>query len=176
MPDTKQITVYIYDGQRQLFPTGTNVLFNILNGVNEFLVKQHYAGPVTCFTLPFADGIADNLTINAWVQGYKTGGFTPLNIGKMSSPALRIMLLPDKYNFDFTDADWNTLQGNYPKVWRFLNESNTENPAVKQKYLSMISSNKKSMACFFNIVTAMDQIHLPGDSTVLDHMKRVDWE
>jgi hypothetical protein len=182
---TAQINVGIYNGTRNLFPDNTQVLYRLQNNRQwQWQPANPFGPPLMRFTaLPVRDNpIDDTYTVMAAIDGYGTCGYTPIHITAHSVTIVNLMLLPQQYNFDFTNAAWNLLQQNKPRIWKLLAgraadqaNGNPQAQGIYQGLLGGAIGDQKKAACLLNILTAMDQIQLSGNKTPLDYLRDIDW-
>src|SRR5262249_45058951 len=83
-----------------------------------------------------------------------------------------LMLIPNKPEFNF--ASWKDLQQHSPRVVELLSQSAAEMAAAQQRFEDLVENQPPSVACLFNILTAMRDIHLP-QSTLLDYFRSLVW-
>jgi hypothetical protein len=180
---TAQINAGIYNSARNLFPDNTRVLYYLHDG-SQRQVFSDFGQPVMRFgALPVHGNLDDYYTVIAAMDGYGTCGYTPIHITASSVTIVNLMLLPQQYNFDFTNAAWNLLQQNKPQIWTLLAGRVADpingNPQAQGIYQGLIGNaaqaEQKKAACLLNILTAMDQIQLAGNKTPLDYLRDIDW-
>jgi hypothetical protein len=118
---TAQINVGVYDGRRIHFSDNTQVLYPLQNN-RQRQAFNSFAQPVMRFAaLPVQDNpIDDTYTVLATIDGYGTCGYMPIHITANSVTIVNLMLLPQQYNFDFSNAAWNLLQQKEPRIWTLL--------------------------------------------------------
>src|SRR5260370_39991504 len=62
-PDESSLTVNVYDGTRQAFPAGTNVLYRGFDGNQNQLASPERPVSSLDFSLPFSDNFGDTYSV-----------------------------------------------------------------------------------------------------------------
>jgi hypothetical protein len=169
------ITINVFSGTRQPFPSGTDVLFTVRDGNQQQVFRDYVKQPSLALNgLPFHDNFGDNYTVVAWANGYAQAGFTPVK-GTPALPAsLDLMLVHKDAQFNFSEARWEALSQNPP--YATLLTAGTASPdAARGRYMDVVENRPASLASLFNLVTAMAEIHLPS-GTPLDYIREVIWD
>ncbi len=130
---------------------------------------------VTLTGLPFFDNFGDNYTVVAWASGFEQAGFTPVRIKPNTTTVVDLMLLGSKADFSFSQAKWDVLTQAKPPFLKLLTAGTDTDAAARDRYTTLMEDKPAVLACFFNLVTAMAQIHLPA-STPLDYMRELIWD
>jgi len=84
------------------------------------------------------------------------------------------MLIPDKSRLHFFHNDLDSLRLENQLMADLLT-AGASPAAANDRYVELADRNQDSLACFFNLATAMSQIHLTH-GTVLDYMRQVIWD
>ena len=72
------ITIGLFSGTRQQFPSGEKVLLTVRDGNQQQVFRDYINKPNFKLTgLPFHNNFGDNYTVVAWAKGYAQAGFTP---------------------------------------------------------------------------------------------------
>jgi hypothetical protein len=168
---TSTLTITIFDGTRTQLKDGISVLYRIFDGnQNPVRVNEIPNSSVRFPDLPFYDNFGDNYRVVVWADGYYTSGFVPVPLSPAHPVELKLMLLPKKNTFDFSEAGWEIVKEDFP----FL-ASGVGDPEGKARYMQLMESRPKSLAALLNIITAMSQIHL-SSGTPLSYIKEVIWD
>jgi hypothetical protein len=165
-------TIVLYDGAEQPVADVVDVLLEVRNnyGVNQ---SNWVKGPVIQLDLQYFDGPADNYTVTLWVKGNRgTGDFVKAD--PKVHPVLKFMLIPVPTTIAF--RPWADLKAKYPKVAEFLGLGLADDAAAQQRYADLQTNKPASLACFMNLITAMDGIVIGGGKTPLDYLKDIDWD
>jgi hypothetical protein len=173
------IQVNLFTGGRTLLPGGTEALLTLRDG-NQNEVPLPNNGFFTVPTidiggLGFFDNFGDNYTLVASADGYSQAGFTPVKVNPHSPAIVDIMLLGKDATFGFRDARWDSLKLNCKEYASLLAAGADDDPAAQDRYTQLMETKPAVLACFFNLVTAMSQIHLP-DGTPLDYIHELIWD
>ena len=169
--NTSPLMINIFDGTRQPFPTGTDILYRVIDGNQKQLYTQDQNKPSLYFKdLPFYDNFGDNYTVIASSDGYRQAGFTPIKLSPAISSRIDLMLIPDGGQFNFATASWDWIKANLP----FL-ASDVDDAAGQARYGDLIEKKPASLAALLNITTAIRQINLP-QGTPLDYLKQILWD
>ena len=163
--------VNVFDGTRQPFPVGTDILYRVIDGIHKQVYAQDENKSSIYFEdLPFCDNFGDNYTVVISSDGHRQAGFTPIKLSPAISTRLDLMLIPDGGHFNFAAATWDWIKANLP----FL-ASGVDDAAGQARYNDLMENKPESLAALFNITTAMRQIDLP-QGTPLDYLKQVIWD
>src|SRR5580698_2179628 len=159
----------IFDGSRQIFAAPAKFLITITDGNQRQLFRDYIDTPTKEFDLPFYDNFGDLYSVVVSADGYKQAGFAPVKLSDTSSVTLDIMLVANDPGFSFANAQWNSVFPKFP----FLG-GDIDPPHAQERYENLLDQHPKVLACFLNLVAAMDQIFL-GDGTPLKYIKRIRW-
>ena len=165
-------TIVLYDGAEQPLAEEVEVLLEVRNnhGVNR---SDWVTGPVILLDLQFNDGPGDSYTVTVWVKGYRgTGDFVQAN--PKIHQVLKFMLIPLPTKFCF--RPWSELKAGYPKVAEFLGLGLADGVSAEQNYADLQAQKPAPLACFMNLITAMDGIVIGGGKTPLDFLKAIQWD
>lgn len=172
------ITVNLFSGER-IPLAGTEVLLTLRDG-NQNNVPLAGNGFFKTSTiavdgLPFFDNFGDNYSIVASADGYSQAGFTPVAVSPRTPATVDVMLAPKDASFNFRDARWDSLQQDHPQCFDLLAAGVPDAANTQDRYTQLMEDRPAVLACYFNLVTAMSQIHLP-DGTPLDYMRELIWD
>jgi hypothetical protein len=173
------ITVNLFSGERTLMRPGTEVLLTLRDG-NQNIVELPHNGFFTASTvdvesLPFFDNFGDNYSVVASADGYSQAGFTPVKVSPRVPASVDLMLLQKDATYNFRDARWDLLQRNHEEFANLLAAGLADGAATQDRYTQLMEDRPAVLACFFNLVTAMSQIHLP-EGTPLDYIRELIWD
>ncbi len=173
------IQVNIFSGARTLMPQGTQILLTFRNGnqVETPLPDNGYfkASSIAIGSLPFFNNFGDNYAVLASATGYSQAGFTPVKVNPATPAIVDLMLIPKNPSFNFNAARWASLQQNPVPYTRLLAAGAADDAAAQDRYTQLMETQSEVLACFFNLVTAMSQIHLPT-GTPLDYIQQLIWD
>lgn len=175
---TGSVVLNVFDGQRRLVAPGTKLLVRIIDGNQKFIVDRYYDGPSIRFDgLPFYDNFGDNYTIIVWTDGYRQAGFTPVHISNKpeETPVLDLMLLPSKYDIDFSDASFDALKAVNSPVYLFLLSGDTEEVA-KARWDALKKKDPLAAICLLNIATSLNDAKLASGSPILPFVRRITFD
>jgi len=125
--------------------------------------------------LPFFDNPADNYAVVASAKGYEQAGFFPVPVSPDVPAVVDIMLLGKTATFNFREASWSKLKQNHPGYATLLAAGANDESDAGNRYSDLMEERPAVLACYFNLVTAMSQIHLPV-KTPLDYIKQLIWD
>jgi hypothetical protein len=165
-------TIVLYDGAEQPVAEEVEVLLEIRNnfGVNQ---SNWVKGPVIQLNLQYFDGPGDDYTVTVWVKGNRgTGDFVKAD--PKVHQVLKFMLIPVPAKIAF--RPWDELKTKYPKPAQFLALGLAGDAAAQQRYADLQAAKPASLACFMNLITAMDGIGIGGGKTPLDYLKDIHWD
>ncbi len=163
-----------YDGTRQPLAIGPRVLTTISDGSNKMLVRDYCASDMT-FNVPFYNNAADNYTVIVYADGYTQAGYQPVSCSPDLPQTVELMLLRKDASFRFVDAQWNTLSQKLPQLAALLAHGAASPEAAADRYDQLMELRPASLACFFNITTAMSAIALPVGNP-LQYFKELIWD
>jgi hypothetical protein len=158
---------------RQPFPAGEKVLLTVRDGNQQQVFRDYVNQPTfTLSGLPFHDNFGDNYTVVAWAKGYAQAGFTPVKVTPAPPASLDLLLCGDGFNF--SEARWGVIRKN-PRYATLLTAGSASLEAARERYMDVLENRSPALACFFNLVTAMAEIHLPSGSPI-DYIREVMWD
>ena len=172
MADEKvsSLTIRAFDGTRQPMADGIDTLYRIFDGNQKQIFQSELKVSSQNFKLPFFDNFGDNYRIILFSDNFYQAGFTPVHLTPTTPATLDLMLLPKKNKFDFSAADWPTIQLKLP----FL-ANGVDPAAAKSRYEDVMANKPKVLAALLNITTAMGHIFLPA-GTALSYLKQIIWD
>jgi hypothetical protein len=175
-PDTTaEMMVNVFDGTRKLRSPGKNLLYRIIDGNQKPIVTKSARQPsLFASALPFYDNFGDNYTAIVSLDNYFQAGFFPVKVNPKVLASVDLMLLPKKARFNFSNAAWNTLQQTRPTLFNLLAAGVSAN-AAQARYKKLMAQKATSLASFFNLISAMEQIHLPA-GTPLAYLRELKWD
>lgn len=165
-------TIVLYDGAEQPIADECDVLLEVRNnyGVSQ---SNWVKGPVFQLNLQFFDGPQDYYTVNVWVKGNRgTGDFVKAD--PKVHRTLKFMLIPTPAILAF--RPWTDIKAKYPKVAQFLSLRLADDASAEQRYINLQKANPAALACFMNLITAMDGIGIGAETTPLDFLKDITWD
>ena len=178
MGDRAKIMVNIFDGTRQpitIGPSMQNVLIRVIDGQqNEVSAEFHSAASVS-FDVPCFDGPGDNYAVIAFAENYLQAGFTPVPVSSSAVQMADLMLLPKQGTFNFADASWAALRQTHADVLSILSHGAANDQAAEARYEGLMEEKTPSLACLWNLMTAMAGIHLP-QGTPVNYLKEIIWQ
>ncbi len=172
---TAEMMVNVFNGSRRPIMTAKELLYRIIDG-NQTSVVTKFAAQPSLFAqkLPFHDNLGDNYTAIVSLDGYCQAGFFPIKVSASVLAVVDLMLLPKDSRFNFDQAGWNILQTERPKLFSLLSAGVAPNLA-QARYEEIMTQRPKSLASFFNLTSAMEQVHLPAGGP-LDYLKQLKWD
>jgi hypothetical protein len=165
-------TIVLYDGAEQPVADPVEVLLEVRNnfGVNQ---SNWVKGPVIQLDLQYFNGPGDDYTVTVWVKGNRgTGDFVKAD--PKVHQVLKFMLIPLPTKIAF--RPWDELKAKYPKPAQFLALGLPDDAAAQQRYADLQATKPAPLACFMNLITAMDGIGIGGGKTPLDYLKAINWD
>ena len=172
--DTCSLTINLFDGSRQRLSADVQTLITVRNGNQDLIVSQFFNdNEIDLTDLEFFDNFGDNYTMVASADGYEQAGFTPIPTTPKSPGEVDIMLLKKDGGFNFSQALWDMLDDDSPA--KKLLAAGVSAGDAKTRYDDLRENHGSVLACYFNLTTAMEQIHLP-QLTPMDYIKELIWE
>jgi len=169
------ITIGLFSGTRQQFPAGEKVLLTVRDGNQQQVFRDYVNKPnFKLGGLPFHNNFGDNYTVVAWAKGYVQAGFTPIKVTPAMPAALDLMLVRENAPLNFSEAAWGVIRKN-PRYATLLTAGTASLDAARARYMDVLENRSSALACFFNLVTAMADIHLASGSP-LDYIREVIWD
>ena len=173
MPDTARLIVNVFDSTRKPIGSDLELRFNIRDG-NQHQSRSTQHGPTVLFDVQFFDNLGDRYAVIVSAKKHLQAEFFPVPVSRNTPTVLDLMLMPKKNRFDFTQATWAKLKNNLPTVHAVLSSGNTDAQA-KARYEQFMADSPGSLAAFFNIMTALRDIHLPI-GVALNYFKEMIWD
>lgn len=174
-PNTCVISVNLFDGWRQPLQPASDILFTVNDGNQKNVLRKEFRDSTVNVTgLQFFNNFGDNYTVIASGKGYEQAGFTPVKVSPQTPAVLDIMLLKKSAGYDFSRARWQDLRQNYKAIADLAAAGAADEESAAARYGDLVDK-EKTLACFFNLTTAMSQLQLP-DGTPLDYIKEVIWD
>jgi hypothetical protein len=127
------------------------------------------------FCVPFHDNLGDSYSVIAWAGGHQQAGYFPVKASNRVPEQVDLMLLPGRAVFNFHDARWDTLRTTHPAWVDLLRKGASASAAAADRYTQLMETQPESMAALLNLLTAMEQIHLPSGAP-LRHYKELIWD
>jgi hypothetical protein len=171
IPDESSLTVNVFDGTRQAFPAGINVLYRVVDGNQDEVASPEKPVSSIDFTVPFFDNFGDNYRIIVSAQDYQQSGYTPVKLSPQAPVTLDLMLIPKDPGLNFVQAQWDSIKTKLP----FL-ASGVDDAAGGTRYTGAMEDKPKSLASLLNITTSMAQIPFSDGTTPLDYLKVMKWD
>jgi hypothetical protein len=176
---TCTLNINLFSGARTSLPAGTEVLLTLRDG-NQQTVSLPNNGffrdsRISISALPYFNNFGDQYAVVASADGYQQAGFYPVTVNPANPTVVDIMLLKKDASFNFRNAIWSKLTGNYPSYASLLRSGAEDDAAAEDRYGQLMEERPQVLACYFNLVTAMSQIQLP-DKTPLDYIQELIWD
>lgn len=170
------VTVNVFDGARQPFPPGLDILLTLRNGNQKTVFREFVGGPgVTVKDLPFFDNFGDNYAVIASASGHKQAGTHPVKITPRATAVVDLMLLGNDASFNFGMARLDRLKQTHPRFAELLAAGAESDAAAEDRYSDLMEQRPAALACVLNLVTAMSQINLPIGNP-LDYFRELIWD
>jgi len=171
-----RLLVRVFDGTRQLISGGVDLLVRILDGDQKQVhCDYHKQSSILFEDLPFYDNLRDNHTVIVSAKDYVQAGFRPAHISPNVLQTVDLMLLPRNGSFNFSQAEWEKLREARPAVFSLLANGTASEAEAKNRYYDLMDKRSASLACLFNITTAMADIDLPAGNP-LQYLKQLVWD
>jgi hypothetical protein len=176
---TCTLKVNLFTGARTALPDGTKALLTIRDG-NQRTLRLPKNGFVTTSgiaieDLPFFDNFGDNYAVIASADGYQQAGFHPVVTNPAHPAVADLMLLKKDASYNFKRATWSRLKQNYPSYAALLKAGAASDTAAGNRYSDLMEHEPETLACCFNLLTAMSQIQLPV-KTPFDYIRELIWD
>jgi hypothetical protein len=171
LTDQSSLTVNVYNGTRQLFPAGIDILYRVFDGNQTELTEPEKQVSSIDFLLPFYDNFGDNYRVIVFSDGYHQAGYTPVPLSPKEPATLDLMLIPKHAGLNFVGAEWDSIKTRLT----FL-ANDVDDATGRDRYMAAMEDEPKSLACLLNITTSMMQIPFSDGSTPLDYLKVMKWD
>lgn len=169
------IVVNLYSASREPLQTKARVLVTLRDGFQKQIHRaHHHASAVVLKGLPFYNNFGDNYTLIASAKGFRQAGFTPVKATPEMPASVDLMLLRNDPEFNFREALWEVLRED-PAYGPLLCAGATSAEAAGERYTDLMENRPAALACFLNIFTAMQAIHLP-EGAASDYLKELIWD
>src|SRR5262249_30251376 len=154
-PQTATILVNLYDGTRELLPAKTEVLLRVIDGDQRHVFEDFVKVPSIRITVPFQNGMRDTYTVLASADGYSQAGFHHVQVSPKLVRPVFLMLLPKEFRWDFSQSQWDVLQQKDPALSNLFRQGAASESQAQERYEQIMEDSPESIACLFNILTAM---------------------
>ncbi|HYM10074.1 MAG TPA: hypothetical protein VEU62_05055, partial [Bryobacterales bacterium] len=115
--DTAVIGIRVFDGTRQPFPAGAQILYRIIDGRNTPQREQFFnASAVRFVDLPVFDNLFDNYRVIVSTHRYLDAGLYPVHVEAGQEIQIELLLVPQNGAYNFAQAQWGNLGAIDPKV------------------------------------------------------------
>lgn len=176
---TCTLNVNLFSGSRTPLTAAAQAMLTVRDG-NQQNVSLPDNGYVSTSTvniggLPYYNNFGDNYAVVATASGYQDAGFFPVSVNPLTPAVVDIMLLKKTDTFNFRNAIWRRLKDNYPAYAALLAAGAADDNSASDRYSQLMETQPDVLACYFNLVTAMSQIHLPVQ-TPLDYIVELIWD
>ena len=172
MADTGRILLQLVDGARK--PLEREILVRVIDGDKNQVLAESLKGPTIDIKVPAFDNTRDFYTVLASLDGYVQAGFFPVKVAANTLRPVFLMLLPRNGKPKFTNAGWSRFKEKKPAIADlFMADASSEN-AAKRRYGSLLKKEPNVGAGLWNIITALEQIHLSA-GTALSYMRQLIW-
>jgi len=174
-PKTCTITTNVFDGARQPFAAGIDILYTVIDGNQKQVYRDFVKSPVFKLEgLNYFDNFGDRYTVIAAADGCEQAGFYPVNVAPNTPQNLDVMLLRKDAGFNFSGAQWKDIKSKRPALARILSADVDSQDQARNRYQNLLEKSPLA-ACLLNLATAMQQIQLPA-GTPLDYIQRLIWD
>ncbi len=176
---TCTLTIHLFTGARVPLPAGTTALLTVRDGNQQTVPLENNgfftSSEIVIPALPFHDNFGDSYAVVASAPQYEQAGFYPVTVNPRNPAVVDLMLLNRSASFNFRNATWARLNQNYPAYASLLSAGAPDNATAADRYSQLMEDRPETLACFFNLATAMSQIHLPV-KTPLDYIRELIWD
>ena len=173
------INVNLFSGARTPLPAEARPVLTLRDGNQRTVVLPNngFVKNSSCIVtgLPFFDNFGDNYAVLATARGYQDAGFFPVTVNPESPVTVDLMLLKKSATFNFRNAIWKRLKTSHPELTTLLAAGSADDASAAGRYSQLMEDHPKVLACVFNLVTALSQIHLPV-KTPLDYVQELIWD
>lgn len=173
------ISINVFSGRREPIPAETEILLRLHDGNRREAPlpnNGYYRGAtIASPPLPFFDNFGDRYSVVVSAKGHRQTGFYPVRVKPRVPAIVDLLLLRKDASFNSGPASWKTLKKNFPAYERLLAAGAKDRAKAEDRYTQLLENEGPVLACFFNLVTAMSQIHL-REGTPIDYMKELIWD
>jgi hypothetical protein len=167
------IVLRLFDGARRPLEDGRQYLVRILDGSQRQLLARDFSRPAMEFEVPVNDNLDDRYTVLVSASHSRDAGFYPIIVKRDVRIPVDLMLIPKPHAFDFGEADWDQIKGDWPAAYRALAFGVPESDA-RARYDALLGAPLPA-AALWNIMTTMRDVQLPQGSP-LDYLREVVWD
>lgn len=153
MSDAAHLMINVYDGERQLFPQGTEFLITISDLKRGQRFRGTRPGPTFPVNLPFHNDGTDQVNVVAYRDGVGQTALGPVKLRPNAWVTADLMLLPRAGELNFAQSTWRTLPEDLRAFFR-----------EEDKYGQLLELKEERLATLLNVVTAAQLIDLDGRS------------
>jgi hypothetical protein len=171
------ILIRLWDGTRHLLTDSPRdgFLVTVENQSHSERQQSYRPGPEIVVPVTVYDGPGTCYSVIVSGRGYSDSGYYPVQPKAGETVIVDLMLIPEKFNLHFTTNGWADLNRKYPRIATRLAAGFASADLARANYDHVMQTAPRSLASFFNITTAMDQIRL-DNGTALDYMVKIIWD
>ena len=105
-------------------------------------------------------GAETNYAVVASTKGYHGAGYFPVKVRGGEVTCVELMVLPKRYELNFSGAKWPEIQKHEPKLVQFFEKSVKTQAEAPKAYGELLEMNSKALACFLNVWEIFRDIRL----------------
>lgn len=171
--DTAAIAIHVFDGTRQPFSPGAQILYRIIDGQNTPQREQFFNASAVRFPdLPVFDNLFDNYRVIVSTHRYLDAGLFPVHVEAGKEIEIELLLVPQNGGYNFAQAQWGNLGAIDPKVPDILRSDLGDPAAAAARWTDKFEQAAPTAACLLNILTVMANSTIAGRQQLLGFLKQ----
>ena len=173
---TASIRMRVFNGERMLFPTGTQILYRVIDGTQKDHGRFVNSADVRFSGLPFFDNLNDNYRVIVSDGQYQDAGLFPVTVKAGAEIGVDLMMVPKNPVYNFASAGFANLAAIDPKIPGIFSADLGGDAAATAQRWSDKFETAAVPACVLNILTIMANSTLAGGQQILGFLKQMIWD
>lgn len=173
-PGTAAIRVRVFNGDREPFPSGVQILYRCFDGnqksrFNDFL----NASDVRLADLPVFNNFGDNYRVIVFTKDHEQAGFHPVKVAAGQETTLDVLLLPNDGAFNFSRAQFGGLSAIDLDVPPVLSSDLAPGDGAARRWTDTFEGKPAVAACVLNLLTVTAKTSIAGGRPLLGFLRQV---
>lgn len=173
-PDTASIHLRVFNGAREPFPAGSQILYRCIDGNQKPQFEKFLAASdVRVSDLPVFDNFGDNYRVIVFTDNYEQAGFHPVNVKASKETSLDVLMVPKNGAYNFNRARFDSLPTIDPQVSQILSSDLGAADAAARRWTDQFERQAPVAACLLNILTVAATTSIAAGRQLLGFFRQV---
>ena len=173
---TASIRMQVFNGERVLFPAGTQILYRVIDGMQNDHGRFVNSADVRFSGLPFFDNQNDNYRVIVSDGQYQDAGLFPATVKAGGKIDIDLMMVAKNPVYNFASAGFASLSAIDPKIPNIFSADLGGDAAAAAQRWSDKFETAAVPACVLNLLTVMANSTLAGGRQILGFLKQMIWD